>query len=403
MNRSLAQLTPEIRTRLQALARQPECLKRLHVLMTSCTQAVSAEIQALPWSARHEHLGVTKAMLRWLQVVDADMGEVMGGRFLNLPALVVYEAELLAGKDVEHATLMYNAWEPPLLCAMMDYSRGLEWHEHKGVIYELTGPLMDLMLHTEIDADIPIRLVHPPYPMISLKPAQGRAFADLGLALLESFPVEEIIVSRVANDSGEGEILGIQLLAPALTPSGKPQGGMAFFSEIFLPVAQDDETPISARLLDRLTLPGEGIGAAETPENWLEFVTFLLKILLYIGVPSARQEQQLARTEALGRAEREKSPQRREKLKAAAKRLFDCIVIGPTTLPTEDHAAGDPSHREKATHWRRGFFKRQRHGEGLQLTKHIFIAPVLVRADRLAEGAAVPRPKTYRVTARTEK
>lgn len=392
---------PEARRRLQALASDKECLKRLHQVMTACNQAVSPEILALPWSARHAHLPVGRCVLRLLQLVGDDMGDVLGDRFLNLPALIVYEAELLFGKGDSHAAEMYTSWEGPLLCAMMEYSRDVDWRENNGVVYEVTGPLMDLMMQTEIDPDVPIRLVQPPYSMISIKPEPGRSFQTLDLKLLKNFPADEIIVSRLPNDDGsKGESLNLQILSPALKPNGVPQGGMALFSEVFLPISKDDETPISERLIERLAGDTRGVGENEQPEDWMEFVVFLLKILLYIGVPSARQEAKMERTEVMAKAEREKSSQRRDKLVSKASRCYDRIVIGPQFLPVENNTGAGTGHREMPTHWRRGFFKRQRHGEARILVKHIFISPVLVRADRLADGIAPPVPKDYLVKTR---
>lgn len=392
---------PEARRRLQALASDNECLKRLHQVMAACNQAVSPEILALPWSARHAHLPVGRCVLRLLQLVDDDMGDVLGDRFPNLPALIVYEAELLADKDDGHAAEMYTSWEGPLLCAMMEYSRGVDWRENNGVVYEVTGPLMDLMMQTEIDPDVPIRLVRPPYSMISIKPEPGRSFRTLGLKLLTKFPADEIIVSRLPNDAGSnGESLNLQILSPAIKPNGVPQGGMALFSEVFLPISKDDETPISERLLECLSRDTYGVGEDEQPEDWIEFVAFLLKILLYIGVPSARQVGKMERTETLAEAKRQSSPQRRDKLLSKASRCYDRIVIGPEFIPIENNTGSGAGHREMPTHWRRGFFKRQRHGEGRLLVKHIFISPLLVRADRLTEGVASPVPKDYLVKAR---
>lgn len=384
---------PAARQIVQSIATKPEALKLLNQVMRACTQALSQEVLSLPWSARHKQMPVAKAIGRWSRIVPDEAPAILADRFLDLPALVAYEAEL-AAKGEEHARLMYDQWEGPLLCAMMEYSRDEEWEEHSGVAYELTGPLLDLMANTDIDPDVPIHLVRTPYPVISLKPAPGRSFQDLGFALLSDFPVEEVIVSRLpAIDNPDAEYLGFELLAPATRVDGSPMGGLSLFTEIFIEVGKEENTPIGEKVLNHI----QGDDRGESPQDWLEFATFLLKILLYITVPSARAERRFERADKLAAAAAEKNSKRRIKLESEAERAYDRIIIGPASIPVEEQGGESVGHREMRTHWRRGFFRRQRHGEGLTQTKHVFIAPVLVRADRLAGDVPAPAPKEYLV------
>jgi hypothetical protein len=79
---------------------------------------------------------------------------------------------------------------------------------------------------------------------------------------------------------------------------------------------------------------------------------------------------------------------KREKQKAHA-RLMEGgylplrIVPGPSG-PEHDPAAAPSSEsgREISTHWRRGHWRRQRHGTGLQQVRLLWIRPVLVRGDK---------------------
>ena len=378
---------------VQDLAAKPEALKLLNQVMRSCHQALSKEVLALPWSARHKHMPVAKAIERWSRQVPMDAAELLKDRFFDLPALVAYEAELTASGE-DRARKLYDEWEGQLICAMMEYSRALAWDEKSGVAYELTGPLLELMSNTDIEPDVPIHLVRPPYPVISLRPTSGRSFQDLGFKLLADFPVTEVIVSRLPSvDDPEVDYLGFELLVPATHPDGVSMGGLSLFTEIFIKIEKNEETPIGEKVLDRIGREDRD----ESPDDWLEFVTFLLKILLYITVPSARAEQRPERTEILAAAAAEKNPKRRSKLEAEAAKAYDRIIIGPTFLPVEDQPTEPGGHREMPTHWRRGFFRRQRHGEGRAQTKHVFIAPVLVRADRLAGDVPIPTPKEYLV------
>lgn len=378
---------------VQDLAAKPEALKLLNQVMRSCHQALSKEVLALPWSARHKHMPVARAIERWSRLVPSEAADLLDDRFCDIPALVAYEAELAASGE-ERARKIYDEWEGQLLCAVMEYSRALAWDERSGVAYEVTGPLLDLMANTDIEPDVPIHLVRPPYPVISLRPTSGRSFQDLGFNLLADFPIEEVIVSRLpAVDDPEVDYLGFELLVPATHPDGLSMGGLSLFTETFIKIEKNEETPIGVKVLERIGEEERG----ESPEDWLEFVTFLLKILLYITVPSARAERCFERTNMLAAAAAEKNPKRRSKIERDAERAYDRIVIGPTSIPLEEQGVEAVGHREMRTHWRRGFFRRQRHGEGLSQTKLVFIAPVLVRADRLAGDGPSPAPKEYLV------
>lgn len=391
---------PIARQRVQALAMRHDVLQALHQVMRACTQALSDEVRALPWSARHKQMPVARAITRFLKFVDLDLVALLDeriDRFVDLPALVIYESEL-AGRGADRAEEMYQQWEPVLLCAMMEYTRADMWDSHQGVTYEFTGPLLDLMMETDIDTDVPVHLVRPPFPVISIRPVPGRSFQDTHISLLSDFPVEEVIVSRLpSDDDPELEILGFEILWPALRKDGRPVGGLCFFTEVFIRVRYDEQTPIGEKLLEALAGPSREKG--EHPDEWLEFVAFLLKLLLYISVPSARLERRLERSELLHRAECEKNPKRKERLETEARRAYDRIVIGPISH-ADDEAGGHGGigdHREVRPHWRRGFFKRQRFGAGRALSKVVFISPVLVRADRIGQDA--PAPKDYLVKA----
>lgn len=56
---------------------------------------------------------------------------------------------------------------------------------------------------------------------------------------------------------------------------------------------------------------------------------------------------------------------------------------------------GDGTHAPPHPHWRRGHWARQRHGEGRQLVKLVFRAPVFVRSDAFG-GEMAATSATYR-------
>ena len=86
---------------------------------------------------------------------------------------------------------------------------------------------------------------------------------------------------------------------------------------------------------------------------------------------------------------------KRVKLLQRSASLYNGILVGPEALPsnTSESAAGNGI----APHWRRGHFRMQPFGMGNQQRKLIFVAPVLVHAERLQGD--VPAPKSYRAGA----
>ena len=73
-------------------------------------------------------------------------------------------------------------------------------------------------------------------------------------------------------------------------------------------------------------------------------------------------------------------PRKAAKLQRQAARQYDRVVLGPNALPCDLGGASG----EVSPHWRRGHFRMQAHGPQMSLRKVIFIAPIVVRADRLA-------------------
>ena len=110
------------------------------------------------------------------------------------------------------------------------------------------------------------------------------------------------------------------------------------------------------------------------------------KVFLYWNVEQARREKQTQYSDAELQLQR-LGPKKAAKLCRHVNKLYDRVLLGPLTLP--DHC----DHTEVAPHWRRGHFRMQSHGPQQSLRKVIFIAPTLVRADRLDEEHASLPPR----------
>jgi hypothetical protein len=126
-------------------------------------------------------------------------------------------------------------------------------------------------------------------------------------------------------------------------------------------------------------------------QRLLEAVNFVVKLFLYMGLKNVRQAVETPHTQALKKLE-QIGPKKRAKAGRQIKSLYDRITVGPTAL-SATLGAHSPGHG-KAPHWRRGHFRMQIHGPGRLERKLIFVAPMMVRADKLTDD--LPHPKTYR-------
>jgi hypothetical protein len=116
------------------------------------------------------------------------------------------------------------------------------------------------------------------------------------------------------------------------------------------------------------------------------------KILLYAGLRSARK---VARH---GLVEVETAQPTRDDSETQSSRVierFEFVEIGPERLAREKAEEG--TTRSTGMHWRRGHFRMQRYGQGLELCRRIWIMPVLVLPGA-EEGLIQQDIRTYRVS-----
>jgi hypothetical protein len=102
------------------------------------------------------------------------------------------------------------------------------------------------------------------------------------------------------------------------------------------------------------------------------------KIFLYWHLEQSRHVEECPYSQVMRQLSRT-GPKKSAKLQRQARKLYDRTLLGPITLPLHLHGI----HGDITPHWRRGHFRMQPHGPSMALRKLIFIAPTLVRADRL--------------------
>jgi hypothetical protein len=87
-------------------------------------------------------------------------------------------------------------------------------------------------------------------------------------------------------------------------------------------------------------------------------------------------------------------PKKQAKLQRHVASLYDRITVDPADAPTLPPALGTAGIR--APLWRRGHFRSQPCGPARSSRKLIFVAPILIHAER--SNGQVPPPKAYEIT-----
>lgn len=119
---------------------------------------------------------------------------------------------------------------------------------------------------------------------------------------------------------------------------------------------------------------------------WRQVFDYVVERMLYLKLPDARVEADLAYSRAPREFKGLGQRKHRERL-AEIEYLYDRHIVGPAVLDWEPIGAEDEAgdtHHEKSPHWCRPHFKMQPHGPQSSLRKVIFVGPTIVRSDRLA-------------------
>ena len=247
-----------------------------------------------------------------------------------------------------------------------------------GALYEPTMPLRGLLGGTDLAHDLPFKLLTPPFPTLCvIQPPQRRNIDTDCIMVFE----QEVVPDRA--------------------PARRSLTFIAWRDADHGPIADemtlliDDE---NASLLDRYqslannsqevsddSIKSPKNQLAQSVVNWPVDLDYLTKVLMYLKLDAAQVGQLMPYSAApkefpgLGRRKRE------DRL-AEIEQLYDRYIVGPATW-RETGLGDDGDHLDSghqlAAHWRRGHFRLQPHGPQAALRKVMFIAPTIVRADKL--------------------
>jgi hypothetical protein len=266
-------------------------------------------------------------------------------------------------------------------------SASLKYELQKGAIIEATPALETLLLNSDMDLDLPMKMVAPPYP------AQYLKFGPEAARHLK------------APDSDLPDRLFDGVFCFFTPPSSRYGDGIQWTLElIFISQRQDcfcgqvallgdtkrDDKPLGEwlnRVLD--TAKGRSIETFYKP--MYAAVSYVVKVFLYMALRQARSIEHHEYDEAMRRIAG-LGVKKRARLLQRVESLYNGIRVGPDDLPDEN--AGHEGSSTVAPHWRRGHFRMQPCGAGKRERKLIFVAPMLIHAAQLQ--GEIPAPKPYR-------
>ncbi|KWN10831.1 hypothetical protein [Burkholderia ubonensis] len=333
--------------------------------------------RALP-PARAARVGLIPAWRAWVDALRRRDGEVPAG--FTLCADSDYgppqAGEALTQLLVE-ATRVHNParherlqqWEVQKL-ATLGMAAGLYLARPHAVI-EPTAALQHWLVRTDIGSDIPASLFRLPMPAVFVRFGAEMAEAvDAALWAHIDTPVTTIGVYVFDTRVGSRRDLVFIPIGVKATPRPDQCDLPVIVQLIFT----EERDPLMARVAS--TSSGEGRLEAEDLKPAMEMC---IKVMLYLQTAGAVRSDEMRGDDTMARLTRvgNRKVSRIERQLASR---YNRIIVGPARI--EQHAGGEIS-----PHWRRGHLRMQPHGPQNSLRKLIFIAPTLIRADRLGHDA----------------
>jgi len=267
-------------------------------------------------------------------------------------------------------------------------SANLKYELQKGAIIEATPALETLLLNSDMDLDLPMKMVAPPYPAQYLRfgPEAARHLnvpdSDLPDRLFDGV---FCFFTPPSNRRGDATAKWTLELIFVSQRQDCFSGQVALLGE-----TERDDKPLGEwlnRVLD--TAKGRSIETFYKP--MYAAVSYVVKVFLYMALRQARAIEHREYDEAMQRIAG-LGVKKRARLLQRAESLYNGIRVGPDDLGQE--SAAHEGGSTVAPHWRRGHFRMQACGTGKRERKLIFVAPMLIHALQLQ--GEIPAPKPYR-------
>ncbi|SAL38336.1 hypothetical protein AWB74_01525 [Caballeronia arvi] len=237
-------------------------------------------------------------------------------------------------------------------------------------VIEPTDALQAWLARTDIGDDIPASLFRLPLGAIFLRVgAELRQTIDPPLwASCEHPSTTQGVYIHEALVENRRELMFVAVRDSAL--------GTDAARGVRILIEDENESLLSAMRRMQLDLSSD-------LEDFIPMVEHCVKVMLYLQAPAAIRINDMRDDDAASRLTRVGSKKATRIERKVASR-YNRIIVGPAQIP--GHTGG-----EVAPHWRRGHMRMQAHGPQFLLRKLMFIAPALIRADRLNDSGTVTR------------
>lgn len=246
----------------------------------------------------------------------------------------------------------------------------LMFWQRMNVVVELTSALERLLTDSDLGEDIPAAQLRPRMAACYIRFGEAMRHAVV-LPAASRIPENHIEGAYVFESEHKGK-RAVSIVAIYAAGRDQPLGISS------LDFVIDDEQEALVGVIRRQC--GGSAGSASILAQQEALAQLCAKVFLYWDMEQAHQVT-LTPHRDLSLRLRGMGPRKAAKLLRQTARLYDRVVLGPSSPPCHLCAGSDGM----APHWRRGHFRMQAHGPRMSLRKVILIAPTVVRADRLTD------------------
>ena len=275
--------------------------------------------------------------------------------------------------------------------AMMHWAR---FSTCRGRVYTISNELLHLLHATKLGTDIPVSELKLPESNVYIQLGTERTHSPFTLTNSESG--EHYLEGAYVSSTHQAD--GSSVLEVTLTGSPLGKTDLMDDSVEWMSLYGNNQVSISDAIGRAFTVPDmlfdpekhgprdphfqdqerlRAQAAAATPK--LELIA---KCILFLNLPESVKRDVLDGTDARKTLMRAQSGAHRRRAARGVALSYDTVMIDAASAERVT-GAGITGHT-KASHWRDGHFRGQRHGPGNSLVKVIWIRPVLVNADALS-------------------